>query len=274
LHLPQLLLDVLSSGALYALLGAGFLTSWRVTGAPNLAHGAFAVTGADLALWLSQSLGLNALLAPMVALAAFVLGWLLQNWLLERLAQRPRRAGLLATLAVGIVCLELVQIFQPSMPPAAGPESEAARLSQLLLAALLLTLWWLWGCSRIGRVMSHVADDRGAAAAAGIDVGRADALAFALGSGLAGAAGALFVLDRAVPSGAGWFFLPVAAATALLARTGGLAGLIGAGLALASVQAALAGMAAPQLENSAAFGLLLLAVIIFVAGRGSGNELP
>lgn len=97
-------------GALYALFGLGLSLSLGVMRMINIAHGDLIVLSAYLASVVMAALGVGpaaSLLA--VVPAMFVLGWLLQQGLLNRMLQKDPLAPLLLTFGLSVVLQNLLQ---------------------------------------------------------------------------------------------------------------------------------------------------------------------
>ena len=106
----ETLIDGLLLGALYALFGLGLSISLGVMRMINIAHGDFIVVGAYLTSLTMQFLGLQALTSLMVVVPAmFVLGWLLQRLLLNRVIGGGMFAPLLVTFGLSVIIQNVLQ---------------------------------------------------------------------------------------------------------------------------------------------------------------------
>jgi len=106
----ETLIDGLLLGALYALFGLGLSISLGVMRMINIAHGDFIVVGAYLTSLTMQFLGLQALTSLVVVVPAmFVLGWLLQRLLLNRVIGGGMFAPLLVTFGLSVIIQNVLQ---------------------------------------------------------------------------------------------------------------------------------------------------------------------
>ena len=106
----ETLIDGLLLGALYALFGLGLSISLGVMRMINIAHGDFIVVGAYLTSLTMQFLGLQALTSLIVVVPAmFVLGWLLQRLLLNRVIGGGMFAPLLVTFGLSVIIQNVLQ---------------------------------------------------------------------------------------------------------------------------------------------------------------------
>jgi branched-chain amino acid transport system permease protein len=106
----ETLINGLLLGALYALFGLGLSISLGVMRMINIAHGDFIVVGAYLTSLTMQFLGLQALTSLIVVVPAmFVLGWLLQRLLLNRVIGGGMFAPLLVTFGLSVIIQNVLQ---------------------------------------------------------------------------------------------------------------------------------------------------------------------
>jgi len=109
-HVVETLLNGLMLGALYALFGLGLSLSLGVMRMINLAHGDLIVLGAYLSSAVIGITGLGALASlALVMPAMFVIGWLLQRLLLNRVVGASALAPLLVTFSLSVVLQNLLQ---------------------------------------------------------------------------------------------------------------------------------------------------------------------
>ena len=108
--ITETLLNGLMLGALYALFGLGLSLSLGVMRMINLAHGDLIVLGAYLSSVIINATGLGALASlALVMPAMFVIGWLLQRLLLNRVVGASPLAPLLVTFSLSVVLQNLLQ---------------------------------------------------------------------------------------------------------------------------------------------------------------------
>src|SRR3954462_13766440 len=100
----QVLINALVLGCLYACIAIGFSLVWGVLNVINLIHGSFIVLGAYLAFGLYQSLHLSPWYAVVLAAPAFfLLGYLLQRLLLNRVINAPVLVTLTLTFGLDLI---------------------------------------------------------------------------------------------------------------------------------------------------------------------------
>src|SRR3978361_527463 len=100
----QVLVNALVLGCLYACIAIGFSLVWGVLNVINLIHGSFIVLGAYLAWGLYQSLAISPWSALIVAAPVFfILGYLLQRLLLNRVLTAPVLVTLTLTFGLDLI---------------------------------------------------------------------------------------------------------------------------------------------------------------------------
>ena len=202
----QQALNGLSFGALLFTLAAGLSLIFGMMDVVNLAHGAFYMLGAYVALSVTRATGsfwLALIIAP-VALAA--LGLLIEPLLLRRLRGR-HLDQVLVTIGLSLVIADFIRLrddwgwgatvralpLPPGLDhsiPIAGSDYPTYRLFVIgfgIGLALLLSV--IHRRSRLGALVRAGVGDAQMLGALGVDTDRLFTLTFAVGAGLAGLAG-------------------------------------------------------------------------------------
>jgi branched-chain amino acid transport system permease protein len=200
----QTLVGGLSLGAIYALVAMGFSLVYRTMGLVNFAHADVVMIGAYVASTFYLSARLPFALAIALAIVLTGLIGVVIERVLRPLENKDFDLMLIGTIGFGIV-LEAVAILiwgatgraVPSPVRAAPVDLLGVRIRTYNLVvlgiaaiAMLLLIVFLQRTKR-GTAMQAVAMDHEAATAVGIHVGRSNAIAFAVGAGLAALAGGL-----------------------------------------------------------------------------------
>jgi branched-chain amino acid transport system permease protein len=248
--LPQVLLNGLVLGGLYACIAVGFSLVWGVLNVINLMHGALVVLGSYLA-WLAwRDLGLHPLVAlPFVAVAVGLLGAVLQAGVLNRIVGAPVLITLVATFGLNLITGDALlaafgadyRTIQPAWTLGTHMLGGVALPLDRMLAAgaalaMTLLLWLLLRRSWLGRAIVAVRMDRDAAALMGVRVGRVFIATFALGAALAGAAGALLGLAFPISPLQSDAYLGTAFTVCVLGGLGSVAGAAVGGIALGLIE--------------------------------------
>ncbi len=209
--LVQIVAQGLSVGAVLALSALGLTIVYGVMGVVNLAHGELVMLGAYSMVLLSPLLGPWAAIAVTPLLVGAV-GVLIDRALIRWLYHDPVKS-MLGTFGLAIVIRQLVLIIEgPELRYVGLPLTGAVSLGfgqqfplwrvVLIAAAVLVGVGiaiWL-ARSATGLKMRTTTVDAEIAQSLGMDVPRVNAIAFGIGAGLAGLAGALVApLDSVYP---------------------------------------------------------------------------
>lgn len=190
------LIQGLLLGGLYALFAAGLSLVFGIMRLVNLAHGDLIVLGAYLILGIGTAFGLNPFIAALVALPVmFLVGWLLQTVLLNRVLGEDILPPLLVTFGLSVVIqnalLEQFSADSRKLPVGAleaqsltfGPVNVGVMPLITLVSAILviLCLNWIFYRTAVGRAFRATSDDAVTAQLMGIRPQRI----FALATGIA-----------------------------------------------------------------------------------------
>ena len=185
-------------GALYGLYGLGLSLCLGLMRQINLAHGDFIIFSAFIALQLMTHFGIHPLLAlPIVAPIMFVVGWLLQRFVMERTLGRGEMPPILVSFGLSVilqnVMLELFSADTKSLDPGAlgtaavNLGSVAIGVLPLLTLAVAVGIFALtaavFGSTRFGRAVRATSDNEAVAQLMGIRTRRV--FANAMGAALA-----------------------------------------------------------------------------------------
>src|SRR4051812_37273886 len=204
-QLLQHVLNALVLGGTYALLGIGLTLIFGIMRVVNFTHGELYAFGAYMMYALVMLAGVNFYVALPLAIALGVLlGALLELVLLRRLRGADIDTTMLVMIGAWIAMQNAEQLAWsgdaksvdtpfPSSPLVLGPVSVS--WNRLFVFAVALTLiagsYALINRTRLGKAMRATFQDRETAALMGVDINFIHTATFALGSGLAAAAGAL-----------------------------------------------------------------------------------
>jgi branched-chain amino acid transport system permease protein len=204
-QLLQHLLNGLLLGSTYSLLGVGLTLIFGLMSVVNFAHGEFYTLGAYATF--AALVGASQSLAVAIPLA--ILAGALAGALCERVLLRPLRGASIDTtmlVMIGVwIALQNAELLVwggvaknvptpfPSEPLVLGPLSVSPlRVFVFVVAGLLiLGAHLLIARTKLGRAMRATFQDRETAALMGVSVEHIHTITFAMGAGLAAAAGAL-----------------------------------------------------------------------------------
>jgi branched-chain amino acid transport system permease protein len=263
-------------GGTYALLGIGLTLIFGIMRVVNFTHGELYAFGAYMMYAFVMLLGVNFFLALILAVALGVaLGWLIEFMLLRKLRGADIDTTMLVTIGAWIALQNTEQLAWtgvaqsisnpfPEEPFILGAVSISWNRLFVLLAALCLlaATYALISFTKLGRAMRATFQDRETAALMGVDIDRIYGATFALGSGLAAAAGALLGPVFVVQPAMGDLAASKAFAIVILGGLGSLPGAMIGGFVLAFAEEFGAGYISSGYRDAIGF-LLIIAVLSF-----------
>lgn len=200
----QALINGIMLGGLYAVMVLGFSIVWGATGVINLAHGEFLMVGAYLTWIMNRQFGWEPFAALIVVMPVmFVVGYILQRTLINRIIERPQLISLLVTYALSIIIANAFKLFFTATPRSVdtvlsgfwrcGNVTIPVVKTYDLIAALIMMvgLHAFLQYTRLGKSIRAAAQNREAARIVGIEISSVYAMTFAICIALTGAAGVL-----------------------------------------------------------------------------------
>lgn len=274
----QVLANGLTLGALYACLAVGFSLVWGVLNVISMLHGSMIILGGYLTYfaWLHWQVHPLVALLPVSALV-FLLGWVLQAGLVNRLVHRPVLTTLTVTFGLDLVLYNAMNVLFDATPRRITLDLGTLALGDVVVAwdrilafalALALTglLYLVLRSSRAGRAIVAVRMDRDAAALMGIRIHRVYAMTFAIGAGLAGACGALMAMVFPVTTNLSGLLLGKAFVVCVIGGLGTVPGALVGGLVLGLVESFAGHWFGPQ--NAVLVGFLLMLGLLMTRPTG------
>ena len=250
----QTLIGGLSLGAVYALVAMGFSLVYRTMGLVNFAHADVLMIGAYTASTFYTSTKLPFAVAMVSAIAVTGLIGLIIERVLRPLENKDVTLMLIGTIGFGMVLQAVAILIWGATGRAVASPVKSAPLEFLGLRirtydlvvvaiaaiAVVLLVAFLQRTKR-GAAMQAVAMDYEAATAVGIHVGRSNAIAFAIGAGLAALAGGLVGPMLYVNPTMGGTLGIKGFAAAMLGGCGNISGAVVGGLAIGVLDSYAAG---------------------------------
>ena len=220
---PQVLLDGITLGFMYALIALGYTMVYGVLEFINFAHSEIFILGSFVGVevllgfqargametWSPFLLVFVALLVGMVA--SGILAAAVERAAYRPLRNAPRLIPLISAIGVSFFLQDAIRLFEslwrnsfnlvyPSMDVMnerfeLTPTIDISVKSLVVIGASLLMLWGLHGLvnrTKIGKAIRAVAEDQAAASLMGINVNRMISLTFLIGGAMGGGAGVLF----------------------------------------------------------------------------------
>jgi branched-chain amino acid transport system permease protein len=298
---PQVLLDGIILGFMYALIALGYTMVYGVLEFINFAHSEIFVVGAfvgvEILLGLKRAGLLDTVPWPFVLVLVLVAGMTVSGLLavtVERVAYRPLRGSprlipLISAIGVSFFLQDLVRFVESLWQNAFNlvyptidaldvrfeltPTIDISVKSLVVIAGALITLGVLHlvvNRTKIGMAIRAVAEDQAAASLMGINVNRIISLTFLIGGAMGGAAGVLFGVQYGLVNPYSGFIPGLKAFTAaVLGGIGNIPGAMIGGLVLGLLEAFAAsylslltgGAFGAEYKDIFAFSILILILI-------------
>jgi branched-chain amino acid transport system permease protein len=298
---PQVLLDGIILGFMYALIALGYTMVYGVLEFINFAHSEIFVVGAFVGVEILLGMKGAGLLEnvpwPFLLLLILVAGMTVSGLLavtVERVAYRPLRASprlipLISAIGVSFFLQDVVRLVESIWRNAFNlvyptidaldvrfeltPTIDISVKALVVIAGALAMLWALHlvvNRTKIGMAIRAVAEDQSAASLMGINVNRIISLTFLIGGAMGGAAGVLFGVQYGLINPYTGFIPGLKAFTAaVLGGIGNIPGAMIGGLVLGLLEAFAAsylslltgGAFGAEYKDIFAFSILILILI-------------
>ncbi|HWQ80257.1 MAG TPA: branched-chain amino acid ABC transporter permease [Anaerovoracaceae bacterium] len=298
--LPQLLIDGLTLGFVYAIVALGYTMVYGILEFINFAHseifmvGAFA--GTETLLFLQSAGMLGNMPAPAALFIAVAIGMIFSGLLgvaVERIAYKPVRhapklVAFISAIGVSFFLQDAVRLVEglwknafylstPTLFDSSIQIMDTMKLPVKVIYIMAIAIVMMVALNlfisrhKWGKAMRTVAQDKDTAALVGINVDAVISLTFLIGAGLGGAAGTLFSVQYTLISPYVGFILGMKAFTAaVLGGIGSIPGAMLGGLLLGLVEvfgAAFLGIATngaigAEYKDVLAF-MILIVILIF-----------
>lgn len=279
-------LNALMLGGTYALLGIGLTLIFGIMRVVNFTHGELYAFGAYAMYALVTKLGVNFFAALALASAlGVILGGLVELALLRTLRSADIDITMLVMIGAWIILQNTEQLAWtgvaqsiatpfPVEPLVIGPLSVSwNRIFVFAVAALLIALTWLLvHGTKLGMAMRATFQDRETAALMGVPIQRIHTATFALGSGLAAAAGALLGPVFVVTPTMGDLAAAKAFAIVILGGLGNLPGATLGGFILAFAEEIGVGYISSGYRDAMGFLLIILILLVRPTGLFAQKE--
>ncbi len=283
-NIATLAVSALLTGGLYATMSYGLALVYGVMKIINLAHAATMMLAAFTVLTLFRAFHLDPMIGSVVILPLYLVGGMaLYRVAVGRVAAVPI-ASLLLLFGVWLVAQNAAYLIWGSEDQSIltsytystidlfGLKVAVTRIIPFVLSLVVLgVLRWFLGSTDLGRAIRAVSQDRTAARLAGIWAERTSMIAFGIGTMLSAFAGGLLTLIFSFTPDFGGVFQLKSFAIIVLGGLESFPGVLAGSLVLSSAESfsiLIPGWRA-SLVNLLAFGLLVVALVVFPGGLAS-----
>ena len=279
----------ISTGSILILVALGLSITFGLMGIINMAHGEMLMIGAYTAYCIQLLFGHSPenpaplffiVAVPASFIAAALIGALVEWIVVRRLYNRPVES-LLATYGVSLILIQTVRLtfgdnravntpeqLQGAMEIAQGIALPFNRIFVLFIAVLcVLSTYMVFRFSRSGMEMKATMQNRGMAAAMGINTRKVDSFTFMLGSGIAGIAGCAVTTLSGITPDMGKNYLIDSFLVVVTGGVGSLGGIVISGAGIGFINKILEGTIFGTVWAKI---IVLTLVILFIQYRPTG----
>jgi branched-chain amino acid transport system permease protein len=281
----QAVINGLLIGGIYALVSIGVTLIFGVVKIVNFAQGEFVMLGMYISFFLFSTFGIDPLLSLFVSMPAlFVLGVLIQHFLIRRVLGPNDMPQIFLTFALSLLLLNLSLLFfsanYRTVHTFYSDEAfhfgglyvpEAKLIAFVLAMALSGALWAFLRITDLGKAMRAAAQKPDVAVLMGINPNRVFAVAFGTALALAGAAGSLLMPFYSAYPFVGQVFVLMAFVAVVLGTLGNVIGALVASLMMGVAESLGIQFVGADSGLIVVFAMLLLTLALKPNGLGAGR---
>lgn len=274
--LLQSVIDGLLMGGIYGLVAIGLTLIFGVMKIINFSQGALMMLGMYCTYWIVTLLGWNPYVAlPVSAVALFIVGYALQQFLLEKTLHAPEHNQLLVTMGIMLILENTALVlWKPDYRSVKVPDlanglligdisiNKPKLIAFVFSIVLTAILYWFLQKTYTGKAIRGTSQQPDGASLVGIKVKRINSVTFGLGSALAAVAGTLLVPFFDTFPTVGHVFILKAFVVVVLGGLGNFIGALAGGL-IVGVSESLGGLLLTGNLKEMVTYLIFIAVLLF-----------
>jgi branched-chain amino acid transport system permease protein len=281
----QLIIQGILLGGIYGLIAMGLSLIFGVMGVINFAHGQMMVMAMYVSYWIFVLLGIDPYLSlVIVAAVIFVLGYLIQALVVNRILDYPEAMQVLPLVSMGLILETLALLLWG--PDHRSPQTalsletlwigpimiDVSRLIAFVLAILITVLIFIFlKKTNFGKCIRAASDNRTGAILVGINVDRIYNASFALGAATTAAAGVLLLPLMPLSPYMGHDFTLTAFIVVILGGMGNLIGALVGGLILGVAESTSTLFLPATLKHAVSFSILIIIMLFRPQGIFGGK---
>ena len=279
----QAVINGLLIGGIYALVSIGVTLIFGVVKIVNFAQGEFVMIGMYITFFLFSSFGIDPLLSLFISMPVlFVLGALIQHFLIRRVLGPNDMPQIFLTFALSLLLLNLSLLFfsanYRTVHTSYSDEAfhfgglyvpEAKLIAFVVAMALSAALWAFLRFTDLGKAMRAASQKPDVAVLMGINPNRVFAVAFGAALALAGAAGSLLMPFYSAYPFVGQVFVLMAFVAVVLGTLGNVIGALIASLMMGVAESLGIQFVGADSGLIVVFAMLLLTLALKPSGLGA-----
>lgn len=268
-------------GGLYAVIALGLTTMFGIVKLVNLAHGELMILSSYLSLVIISQLGINPFWSMLAVIPImFLIGFLIQKYLLNRVLGKEMEPPLLVAFGISIIIQNLLLLVFTADARSLMTEIsvKTIQLGNSLNLPVLYLVDFIIGCAVIfllrlfynktflGRAIRAASDDEGAAKLMGVNTKNIFAIAMGIAMITAAVAGILIGMTFSFYPHTGSQYLIIAFGVIIIGGLGSMKGALAGGIILAEAQLLGAHFTGPGFQLL--IGYLVLLIVLALRPQG------
>jgi branched-chain amino acid transport system permease protein len=242
--LAQAIVNGLLMGGLYALISIGLTLIFGVMRIINFAHGDLMMLAMYITYWMFTLYGIDPFISLLMTIPTlFVIGIVIQKFLINRVLEAPPASQMFLTLGVMLIAQNVALLiwkadyrairtyYTGSVVNLSGVFVSIPRVVSFSISIILTCILYVFLTrTKSGRAMRATAQNREVASLMGVNISRIYTLAFGIGTACVGAAGTLLSTFYYISPTVGTVFTLTAFLTVVLGGMGSFTGALFGGL--------------------------------------------
>jgi branched-chain amino acid transport system permease protein len=273
--LLQSIVSGILMGGVYSLTAIGLTLIFGVMRIINFAHGSFMMLGMFTTYWLFILLGFDPYLSLLISIPVlFVLGILVEHFLIARVLSAPEHNQLLLTLGISLFIENLALfLWSPNFrtldvrylkkaTTVGGVMISFPKVIAFLFAILLTAaLYYFLKNTDLGKAIRASSEEKEGALTVGINLKRIYYVAFGIGTACVGAAGTLTSTFFYVNPHVGGIFVITAFVVVVLGGMGNIIGALVGGIIIGLAESMAAAFVPGQLKQFVIYFIFILVLL-------------
>ncbi len=262
-------------GGVYGLVAIGLTMIFGVMKIINFAHGSFMMLGMFTTYWLYVLLGIDPYLSLLLSIPVlFVIGLLIERFLIARVLDAPAHNQLLLTLGISLFIENLALfLWSPNFRTLNVPYlSKAVTIGGVMISlpkviafllAIILTglLYYFLKSTDLGKAIRAASEEKEGALTVGINLRRIYYLAFGIGTACVGASGTVVAPFFYVNPHVGGIFVIIAFVVVVLGGMGNFIGALVGGLIVGLAESIGAAFVPGQVKQFIIYSIFILVLL-------------
>ena len=284
--IPQLMINGLLVGGIYALISIGLCLIFGVLEVVNFAHGEFLMLSMYVTYWLFHFYGLDPYLSLLIVIPLFFfIGLAIQRSIIQPILEAPLLSQIFATVGLSVVLQNVALFFWKAdyRTVKTSYSANVVNVGSLIISfprliafcvalTVIVALFIFFKKTYTGKAIRALAQERRASMLMGINIHRMYQIAFGIGIACAGGAGAILIPIYYTFPTVGTLFVLTAFVVVILGGYNSLTGALVGGLIIGVVESFSGFFISPHLKEAIYFAIFILILLFKPTGLFGQRE--